>query len=228
MWKPGKVVMLPTKDYKAPIFIGDRDNFLISTKWREETKQWFFRYLFQHLYIVSDEEIKEGDWCFDHFTQTVIQFDGKYNDYIQDYFHKIIATTDLLLISNEFSSAAPIYLPQPPQSFIDKYILEYNKGNVITDVMVEYESIGRMKSGGIETHITELLKINPDNTINIQQIKDSYTREEMELAFNAGRSYGYVECAKGYGVDFPEGTPESSKPQLFDKWIEQKFLKQNI
>ena len=41
----------------------------------------------------------------------------------------------------------------------------------------------------------------------------------MEISFSAGREYGNYECAKGYGVDFPKGTPENKKPQLFDKWF---------
>jgi hypothetical protein len=46
-----------------------------------------------------------------------------------------------------------------------------------------------------------------------------FTLENMEKSFAAGRSYGYSECALGYGVDFPKGTPEENKPQLFEKWI---------
>ena len=58
---------------------------------------------------------------------------------------KIIATTDTSLNYIEHDDTVPypkgvqIRLPQPSQQFITKYIEDYNKGNVITDVLVEYE-----------------------------------------------------------------------------------------
>jgi len=90
----------------------------------------------QHLYITSDEKIKEGDLCIN------IAIDiNKRNDIIRIYkdevesanihkFPKIIATTK-----------AHCNLPQPSQEFITKYIEEYNKGNIIEDVIVEYADI---------------------------------------------------------------------------------------
>ena len=58
---------------------------------------------------------------------------------------KVIATTDTSLKQFIYTTMVidegDIYqsLPQPSQQFIEKYIEEYNKGNIIIDVLVEYE-----------------------------------------------------------------------------------------
>ena len=78
---------------------------------------------------------------------------------------KIIATTDISLVK-EYN------LPQPSQQFIQKYIEEYNKGNIITDVLVEYESDFNScfctKDICNGNNCPKKLKVNPkDNSLNI-------------------------------------------------------------
>ena len=102
---------------------------------------------------------------------------------------KIIATTDTSLYREEsctgytetrsrtFYSKKP--LPKPSKQFIEKYIEEYNKGEIITNVLVEYEEWCNC-NGSIKMrkHLRttkcdkciewEELKINPkDNSLNI-------------------------------------------------------------
>ena len=138
----------------------------------------------QHLYILSDEEIKEGDY---HVAIRIVKTNGDKAIAFTDQEQldaiaeiggakKIIATTDKSIILPErFPSFT--YLPQPSQSFIDKFVEEYNKGNVITEVMVEYKSIGAYANPKYDSDYQ--LKINPDNTINISMPKDSWSREEV-------------------------------------------------
>ena len=176
----------------------------------------------QHLYFLSDEEIKEGDWFVGFADGSISPFvkqadestveinDWQLNKKGTSSNKKIIATTDKSIILPErFPSFT--YLPQPSQSFLEKFVEEYNKGNVITEVMVEYEwnKTGRkIRKLDVFDHI---LKINPDNTIDINMPKDSWSREEMlnllESAWNGGALYG------------------SSKPNshYFDKWIEENL-----
>ncbi len=114
----------------------------------------------QHLYIISDDEIKEGDWYYNSRLKQIFQAirNSGYSKKTDDY--KIIATTDTSL-----NYETPFYgmdednnFPQPSQQFIEKYIESYNKGEVITDV----------------------LKVNPkDNTITIKKLKDSWNRQEV-------------------------------------------------
>lgn len=183
MFKRAKVVMFPTKE-KAVFFISKEhpeiaqkgDNSVINPNW-----------IGQHLYFLSDDEIKESDWYYTPSKRSIEQcvkklliIKGGSSDIEQK---KIIATTDESLLwskETECLPSLPNQLPQPSQSFIKKYIEEYNKGNIITDVMVEYEEYdwSLLVNGHIVLH--ERLKIAKDNTITIKKIKDSWSRDEIE------------------------------------------------
>jgi hypothetical protein len=112
----------------------------------------------QHLYIISGDEIKEGDWCINTnenilckcvntndkglFEHTI----GRGHQIHITYCKKIIATTDKSL---GFKEATEDYevgssgfikiqqngaLPQIPESFIQAYIKAYNEEKPITEV----------------------------------------------------------------------------------------------
>ena len=127
-----------------------------------------------HLYITSDDTIKEGDYVIEDIGGVVYGPIDK--ESIVENPQKIIATTEIGLgeIPNSvpgFNFPDKIGLPQPSQSFIEVFVREYNKGNVITDVLVEmhcieeFEPIGH--AGGVYSDTK--LKVNPkDNTINIR------------------------------------------------------------
>jgi len=86
----------------------------------------------QHLYILSDDEIKETDWKYNVVNKSITKQDGGFS-YESD--KKIIATTDSSLNLPLISSVDPkVFF-----SFIHYFISEYNKGNVISSVSVEYE-----------------------------------------------------------------------------------------
>ena len=87
---------------------------------------------FWNLYIISDDVIKENNTHFYNPHSGQLHISGNHTDYIainKNGCKKIIATTD-----------ASLGLPQPSQQFIEKYAKEYNKGNIITDVLVEYHT----------------------------------------------------------------------------------------
>ena len=154
----------------------------------------------QHLYIISDDEIKEGDWFINLFNNVIVQ---AHNWIYVSTCKKIIATTDtsLEIVSKGIN---PVYekLPQPSQQFIEQYIESYNKGKVITDVLVE------LKSSGLH-YFNEDLRINPkDNTITIKKLKDSWNREEV------------IELMKKYCIDIHRYTINSND---FNKWIEENL-----
>lgn len=95
-----------------------------------------------HLYITSDDEIKEGDWFYNFQTNRIIKAKVDESHYLSK---KIISTTDSSL---QYHDKTPIgenvnglwkCLPQPSQAFIEKYVEEYNKGQQISDILVEYE-----------------------------------------------------------------------------------------
>ena len=136
-------------------------------------------YFPQYLYILTNAEIKEGDWCMikdepqqvKSFNASVLpELKHKYGDTLCTCYNiqigyyecfpesligkKIIATTD-----------PSLNLPEIPKSFIEYFIAEWNKGNKIEKVEVEYKS-GRLRSYGRGFTPSSIL-INPDNTITI-------------------------------------------------------------
>lgn len=232
------VVRLPTKDKKAPLILGLTSNRLYESRGREEFGNDTSSY--QHLYLLSDEKIKEGDYMIaginNHVVkatdcklkETILSDNTQMAYYIGDC-KKIIATTDSSLkikvvdhnqrsqpkyniITENFTGKTKykhILLPQPSPQFITKYVEEYNKGNIITEVLVEYENY-EMESktnyrgnydfkcnncNHSEDDLTfsskptycfncNKLKINPkDNTITITKAKDKINH------FEAGANY---------------------------------------
>lgn len=143
----------------------------------------------QHLYITSDEEIKVDDWMYSQMDGYPTQWDGDLSESKnpKEYgYNKIISTTDKSITTPGYNSfdeddICNCYLPKPSQQFIEKYIEEYNKGNIITDVLVEYNKATYekwMKNGA--SPVFDTIKVNPkDNTITIKKVKDSYSREEV-------------------------------------------------
>ena len=222
MKKLAQVVMLPTNE-KAKI--GDivmskfMDDIHILTK--NDGKEYAKTVTSQHLYILSDEEIKVGDWfvgfadgSIKPFVMQADESTVEINNWqlnIKGYSSnkKIIATTDRSLGLVVDQNGCPMqayskFLPQPSQSFIDKFVEEYNKGNVITEVMVEYESIGAYANPKYNSDYQ--LKINLDNTINISMPKERWSREEVvELL------YKHTEYML------------SGKKDTLDKWIKENL-----
>jgi hypothetical protein len=197
-FKRAKVVMLPTEKATNIGKYQDTGNLVYNNN------NDIPRGDFQHLYFLSDDEIKEGDWFlyYNKYNQIegiarFIKEEGENNTLVEKYSkitgfskcyigilgckkHKIIATTDTSLgnyiwkqtnkkskpynVQQNIEATKKVFipLPQPSQQFIEKYIEEYNKGNIITDVLVEYElcnNVGYLDS--------EKLKVSPDGTISI-------------------------------------------------------------
>ena len=174
------------------------------------------------LYIISDDEIKELDYYLHPNMQTISQHGV--NDKLTGYEEikaskKIIATTNSSLKYNteigrkerQFGDGElesinfELPLPQPSQSFIEVFVREYNKGNIITDVMVEYEQMSqdekRKQADGINSYSINKLKINPkNNTINIKLIKDSWSRDEVYNLMEEAWIRGEADKSMDYTV----------------------------
>lgn len=212
-FKKTKVVMLTTNEKASSLSVlnSGKLNYGAEAMSSINTK-------LQHLYFLSDEEIKEGDWCVDkHKVVFKQETDKIFSEFTGS--KKIIATTDKSLMWHD---KTPIgenvnglwkILPQPSQSFIEKFVEEYNKGNVITEVMVEYEYSYRKNDDGEDigfpVHEPLVLKINPkDNTITIRKIKDSWSREEVIELLHKRMEYTF-------GEDYDKSTT--------DKWIEENL-----
>ncbi|MCK9415575.1 hypothetical protein M0Q97_02820 [Candidatus Dojkabacteria bacterium] len=145
----------------------------------------------QELYFLSNEKIKEGDWCIRiNPDSSIIGLPFKADHIIvlsQSHkgYKKIIATTDTSLTIIDYVDCE-YPLPQPSKEFIQAYIKAYNEGNPITKVLVEYEEVQTACFHNIPTQDINQLedcwelvpKVNSSNEITIKKIKNSYTREE--------------------------------------------------
>lgn len=203
MKKECRVVMLPTEKASDICNTWTGDEYVLTYYNGQVNKS--DKYRPQHLYILSDDEIKEGDWVLDKLwdnkTFKIKKWEGD-DKYCIDLQGKIIATTDssLKIITGIVGSGTGVPLPQPSQSFIQKYIDAYNSGKPIEKVMVEYADLG---DGRV------VVQHYKDNTIDIETQKDSWTREEV------------VDLLKEM-KHFVESTP-NIHPSEFDKWIEENL-----
>ncbi len=191
----------------------------------------------QHLYFLSDEEIKEVDW-FLHTSHGISEIlkastcndkeifgeneEGKWVCW-KDYSKKIIATTDSSLtkslnIKNIGGSyeTVNVILPQPSQSFLEVFITEYNKGNQIKEVLVEYEKDEEFMG---KLNWLNKLKVNPkDNTITIKKVKHSWSREEV-VVLTLKMQHDFEQYKRD--CHYSPNTREIA--EWTDKWIEQNL-----
>lgn len=160
--KTVKVVMLSTKK-ESNIVADDQSKALV---WLDNPNSALWG--FQHLYLVANDEIKNGDYCYDkvlNLTFTIDEFaDFKYVNQTDNVL-KIIATTDISL-----------GLPLIPKSFVEAFVKKQGK---ITEANVEFDTI--------------TLATREDNTVIIHQAK-TYSREDVEKLLEAQREL----CAKKY------------------------------
>ena len=179
--KRAQVIMLPTKN-NGTIDTYDSGKICLTNK----KTDWSWKKGFNELYIVSDDEIKEGNWCYDKLNNNIYQatkiviHNLKSLEY-ELYLKKIIASTDTALTivdKHMFNGYSNNHLPQPSQQFIEKYIESYNKNEVITDVLVDYKT--NILYPMIENN-NLILKVNPkDNTITIKKLKDNWNLKEIK------------------------------------------------
>lgn len=181
-YKEAQVIMLPKKDKDYPSNISQIGEH-------------------QHLYIVSNEGGKTGDWCFEKYKEyesDLIRFldkDSKYSWFLRQMNMnwesndpkciRIIAATDSsLLIPLEFerNSASGFTqkpLPKPSNDFIKKFV-ELNGD--IKDVFVEYVHTKTWLDIVLgEEDILSIKwfpKIAPDNTISI--IKKEFWKDTIK------------------------------------------------
>ena len=240
MDKRAKVAMLPTNE-KAPITLGLNDIMIFDNYFHTAIQNRNENFINQHLYITSDDNIKEGDWLLDIRTNKIAQNGNNSIKIFNDNIKKIIATTDILQILNDYrdDDGSKFYLPQPSTVFIQRYVEYYNKGNQIVDVLVEYEAY--MIDGWVPTYnnpdnhnleqsaeLDYRIKVSKDNTITIKKVKDSWTRNEIveiiKKLYNDTISdeSGNIEIiTNGYWKSGNKKIPNTTTN--INKWIEENI-----
>jgi len=234
MWKKCKVVMLATNEKavenslmlsqnnsKHLTIVGNIDSYQVEFIPKNGYgTHWVSNFTHQHLYILSDEKIKVGDWYYNptdnQFGQPHIEkceFDHEAKACLEEpVCKKIIASTNKLL-----------GLPELSQKFVELFVSEFKKGNVIKDVMVEYNGLTSMDEMLIkEYNISKnslleasSLKINSeDNTIITKKVKDTWNKKEIEeLLLNY-----HIHCF--YPNPDPWGSDHEKNRNEIVGWIE--------
>lgn len=168
------------------------------------------RYHYQHLYFLSDDVIEEGDWFIN------VGVNGNSLPYQYPKFlkakcsKKIICTTDSSLVSGkglDSFSGKPNLLPRPSEDFIKVFVEEFNKGNQIEWVDVEYEDATEYDRVYNKEKYFPRLKVNSKNEITIRKIKDTWTRDEV-IALLHNMPFD-IDLHYGQGI--------------FNKWIEENL-----
>jgi hypothetical protein len=213
--KKAKVVILATEN-KTNLFICN--NILSSTNNHQNILAGVKEYpvIYQNLYILSDNEIKESDWyyCSDESFGGIGQHTNQ--SFRCSACKKIIATTDKSIaciedvvsikqrrgLTNHYPTEKWI-LPQPSLQFVQKYIEEYNKGNIITDVMVDY-----IQYNDEELYKITELKVDSNNCITITKLNE---KGEHILRF-----------VKDFINEFPEENLEYLQLRA-ESWIEKNL-----
>jgi len=150
-----------------------------------------------HLYILSDDNLIEGDWCYNISSQTMFKADKELIELINDpdvtltTNKKIIATTDKSLLTEidcpDCIEGCEVFhaicLPSIPEYFIKYYIEQYNLGNVIQEVHVLCDEFNNVEifSGSTDEII---ININISNKNYFQfeaalQVEKVYSRTEV-------------------------------------------------
>jgi len=152
----------------------------------------------QHLYILSDEEIKDGDWCYNSLLDIIVQADWNLVGNSPNL-KKIITSTDKTVCypvgNGNIDSSDP--LPRPSDDFLKKYC----ELGGIDKVLVEYETIFLPKEAkpSEQEHCFEL-KVANDNTITIKpfEVKESWNNEEVKVLL---RAFYEDHCFTNINVD---------------------------
>ena len=185
MKKEARVHRLSTEDKSAIIHIAkDTGSLLCGEKYLNEPYPNLNSF---HLYITTDEKIKEGDWYLwggaeqKNIYQCKVSEAGdldKLNTECKSLAKKIIATTDPKLHTNEIvEEDMHMYkksLPQIPQSFIK----EYCKAGGIDEVLVEYHPKGCSYGNIILDDLNGDGSYYGDN--NKYEVEISRSRKEVE------------------------------------------------
>ncbi len=227
MEKKHQIIMLPSDRGRLPengvVYI-THDNVLINRS-SENAKFIFKDCEYQHLYIISDEEIKEGDWFY--IPNQMIGFEHICNKFKDKktldsiYTKKIIATTNPELTffpEEDYHGRIKKMLPKFPTDFIEKYVKEWNKGNVIKEVMLEYDKFDWTENSGSGAKCMSeyQIKLNSNNTVIIHPIEEKeYTKEIVLNIFLEGIRKGHDDSTENIYL--------SRSMKNARKWFEENY-----
>jgi hypothetical protein len=143
----------------------------------------------QHIYITSNEEIKEGDWaCHKNITNDkyqIVKCNSSNKESIQEHWKKIILTTDQDLIKDGV------------QSIDDEFLEWFVKNPSCESVEVDRDEreVGN-HLGGIATEYGDYKIIIPQEKPKQDQVERMYSEEEVKLLIDFVK-----DCATNWDCD---------------------------
>lgn len=172
---------------------------------------------YQHLYLISDDKIKENDWYYYEVDKKIHQC--KSLDKIDSIWcKKVIASTDSELHGETYvgSRRAKHLVKTLLPTFSEDFIKAYVKANGIDEGMVEYEkgipNNLPEDTGGKTISFTAIdkLKLRDDNTVIISEAKTTYSKKEVEKL-----------CKDAYylGRGRQQHFSDEDNKEFFKKWI---------
>ncbi len=128
----------------------------------------------EHLYILTDDNLKEGDWQYTRLYGITKVCNLLWSD--MECAKKV-----------ECSSDHELGLPLIPNSFLPRFVKAYNDENVIIEIKLEVSQLciqtgrlcGMPCNGDCHDNCIYKIKVNDDNTVIIHQDK-KYSIQEVE------------------------------------------------
>jgi len=191
MKKKVKAVMLPTEDKKTNLIFNDANHLCYqSNKSFKNDRKSRKRF---HIYITSDDKIKEGDWYYHSIAKEIRQWDTSLEFIAYEICSKVIATSDESLKIKDFPeliNSATRSLPNVSQSFLKEFVKSGGK----KDWEVDYYFKGRCKdpmvclrgcsvSDGSCRHLEykkEAIKLDLNNCIILSAVEEKmYSKDKF-------------------------------------------------
>lgn len=139
--------------------------------------------IYYHLYLVSDRNIRKGDYFLNGMNNlslaTKDTFIGDWYNVTSKSCRKIEATTDKSL-----------NLPLIPHSFVEKYIQAQRKIDRVS-ISIYYD----------RANITDAALDYPGGEVIIIPVKDSWNREELKTELNKAYQLGHAHANKVIGYE---------------------------
>ena len=201
-YKQCEVIMLPTKEQRWNNGHDDRyECYSFVDKKLYSRQSNAYNWSLSHLYILSSEEIKKGDWCIDDnnyiFKMTAEFIKNNTHHNWQEYYKKIIATTDYSIGGYDILDTGEqtnYNLPRPSDDFIKAFVEKQGK---IDKVLVEVicNKLSQCNCTDNYSCLGTKFKVAPDNTITIKPIQEEkafWSREEVLKALNNPYGQGSI------------------------------------
>ena len=219
------IFVIPTDKYSPLVHSTSKYGGLFLSIYYSPMKEMGDSY--QNIYITSDEEIKEGDWCYDDFLKSVFQANSIMGVKTQNTSKKIILTTDQDLIKDGVQDIDDEFLewfiknPSCEEGEVDK------NWNYPLDKRWEYKII--IPKEEQKQHLIDIMR--GDEELGLYEEPKQETLEEAALNYSkqflSTQEYDFKEGAKWQQErmyskeDLRTAWMAAKNSSDFNEWFEQ-------